>query len=164
MVDLLNELQNSLNELVGIYRPLLDVLRMERDALIQVDIKQVREATLSKEMLLANLRVAENRRQILLERLNPENISLEELAVQVQGEFPSEAQHLRSMATALRLLVRRSQEQNAENQSYAEQGLKHLTRMRGTLLGEEDSSQSGYGAKGQRTSNGPQPRVLIQEG
>lgn len=160
----LESLRSVMSELLGIYRQLLDVLRIERDALISVDVKQVRETTLAKDMLIATLRIAEDKRTQVVDTLIDPEVSLEDLAISIQAKWPEMAQHLRSTATALRILVRRAHEQNAENQSYAEHGLKHLSRMRSTLLGEDEPKQTAYGARGQKVSHGPVGHVFSQKG
>jgi len=56
-------LVSNLEELTKIYRHLLDVVRKEKDLLIQVDLKALEESNKSKEAFLNKLRTLEATRE-----------------------------------------------------------------------------------------------------
>ena len=59
----LEELLKNLKHQMALYRQLVDLLRIEKEYLIQVALKEVRESTYSKEALLDEIHREEYRRK-----------------------------------------------------------------------------------------------------
>jgi hypothetical protein len=169
MEQQLNALYSSLHEMVGLHRQLLDLVRVERDALIAADKKLIQETAFSKEALIYSIQIMEKRRRELLEsvaihlRVPTTELTLSQLAMLIQGDDLKRADQFRSILNTLQILVARVQEQNKENSGLVEKTLEHLKKMRENALGVSAEHVDRYSQQGTRIQNHSSSRLLSQE-
>ncbi|KYG63270.1 flagellar protein FlgN [Bdellovibrio bacteriovorus] len=152
------KLEANLEELTKIYRSLLDIVRKEKDLLLQADRDALDESNKLKEELLFKLRAQDALRSRYAMDLatmvgaDVENPRLLELAQKLAGT-PA-ADRLRTQHSALDMLIKRITDINKDNEEYAKSALHSLNG----ALGEIKDTLSGkktYGGKGQY-KQGPQ--------
>src|SRR6185437_12572675 len=89
--DSFEQLEKSLDELIKVYRGVLNVVRQERDILISTQLEALSENNLTKEKMLVKARQLEEERQKAARVLAgieglPENAKLIEFAKHFGGE------------------------------------------------------------------------------
>lgn len=145
------KLTETLEEMTKIYRQLLDVVRKEKDHLIKVEVIEIDKARLTKEELINKCRIADMLREKYahelgsLVGLSQPRPRLMELAAQLpmkQGDA------LRQMHSSLELVIKRIQNLNKENETYAQSALKTLNGALGNIK-ETLAGKSTYERKGQ---------------
>jgi len=151
------KLEANLEDLTKVYRSLLDVVRKEKELLLQADREALEENNKIKEDILFKLRTQDALRSRYATDLaslvggDTENPRLLELAQKIAGTPISE--RLRTQHATLDMLIRRITEINKDNEELAKTALKSLNgalnEVRGTISGK-----STYGGKGQ-VKNGP---------
>lgn len=159
----------SLQKLIGLHRQLLDVCRLEREALTQAELKQIQEATLSKQGLIESIRQAENERiqrvgeLAMLWKKPVRDLSLPNLILEIQGKDPKGSEQLRSAFNALTILIQRITEQNNDNKVLVERSLAHVNDMKRNVLGEAVPKSSTYTSQGQRQPVTGGARLISKE-
>jgi flagellar biosynthesis/type III secretory pathway chaperone len=147
----------------------MEVVRLEREALVQAELKAIQEATLSKQALLEAIRQAESERlkataEIAVAIKRPlRDLTLNQVIISVQGLEPKTADQLRSSLNMLTILVERIQEQNEENRSLLEKSLEHLHTMKRNVLGEATPKANTYTSHGQKSHSGAAARWVSRE-
>lgn len=168
----INGIYESLQKLVGLHRRLLDLVRSERDALIQADIRVIEEITLSKQALIDAVRREEARRVALVTELSAcggwegtraGELTVTAIVLRIQGDELRIADQLRSVQTALGILARRVSDQNRANQALIEKTLEHIQRMKRNLLGEAPGNAATYTHQGTRSSQAAGARLISRE-
>lgn len=145
------KLTQTLEEMTKIYRQLLDVVRKEKDFLINVDIIEIEKARTLKEELISKSRMADMVREKYAHELGSlvgltiARPRLMELAAQLPLK---EGDALRQMHSGLEMVIRRLQELNRENDHYAQSALKTLNGALGNIK-ETLAGKSTYERKGQ---------------
>lgn len=146
-----SKLSETLEEMTRIYRHLLEVVRKEKDHLVQVNLIEIEKATQTKEELIGKLKIADLLREKYAQnlgqelKLQSESPRLMELAQNLPFE---EGDRLRLQHRALELLIRRIQEINQENETYANSALKTLNGAMGNIK-ETLAGKNTYERKGQ---------------
>jgi hypothetical protein len=108
-----------LDDLVKIYRSLLDVVRREKEILTDSRLDELNENNKSKDALLVRIRTLENSRMKSARELaqilggDVDQPRLLELAAKMPGE---RGDRLRNLHSVLELLVRRVAEVNKQNE------------------------------------------------
>lgn len=152
------KLESNLEELTKIYRALLDIVRKEKELLLNADREALDESNKLKEDLLFKLRAQDALRSryatdlATLVGADVENPRLLELAQKMAGH--EGADRLRTQHAALDVLIKRITTLNKENEEYTKAALDTI----GGALGDVKDALSGkktYGGKGQYKS-GPQ--------
>ena len=165
----LTELYQNLQKLVGFHRQLLDVVRLERDALLNVDLKSVQETTLAKEGLIQLIHQAETERikrvtLLAVQWKKPvKELTLSKLILEVQGQDIKLAEQFQSVLNTLNLLTERIISQNSENSRFAESALSHVDEMKKNILGEALPKSNTYGAHGKKTAAASTPHFISKE-
>jgi flagellar biosynthesis/type III secretory pathway chaperone len=165
----LSGLYDILQRMIGQHRQLLDIVRAERESLLNADLRATQEVTLKKEMLLHSLHETEQDRieriaELAVElRVQPETLTLRTLIRDVEPRFPVWAQKLQSVLNALNVLIERVQEQNRENKILVENFLKHLNEMKRNVLGEAEPKADVYSQGGTKVGPPPAPRLFERE-
>lgn len=147
------KLITNLEELTKLYRSLLDIIRKEKEILVEANIQKLDESNKAKEAVLHKIRSQDSARERYAkefaqalgltgnEALQPR---LLELAKKVQGEA---ANRLRSIHATLEILVKRSSDLNRENEEYTQAALKNLNgalnNIKDTLGGKKTYSRQG---------------------
>jgi len=149
------KLVNSLEDLTKLYRTLLDTVRKEKELLVAADIEKLQENNLAKESTLAKIRALDVTRERYAKEFaqviggDIDNPRLLEMARIIQGP---EAVRLRTIHSALEVLVRRTSEINKENEQFAQTALNTLngamTDIKDTLAGKKTYARQGKMAQG----------------
>ncbi|MGE0633293.1 MAG: flagellar protein FlgN [Pseudobdellovibrionaceae bacterium] len=140
-------LEGNLEELIKLYRVLLDTVRKEKEFLIEANAEKIAEINKTKETLLHKIKTYENMRMRYAQEAAAESGAdakaprLLEIAQKYGG---AQGDRLRHIHSTLDLLLKRLTEINRENQQYAEKGLNTLSgaleEVKDTLTGK-----TGYG-------------------
>ena len=163
-------LHEALQDLIGLHKQLLEVVKVEGDAVTQADVKLTFDATSNKEALIHWIHRSEQNRQVitysLAEDLNLANPSLKELIMYYQSvDAPLSAQ-LQTDLNVLMILVERIQSQNRINAGIVERSLKHVNDMRKNIFGEVNPQNKTYNQQGQKNQASPGssgPRLISKE-
>lgn len=145
------KLTETLAEMTKIYRHLLEIVRKEKEILIQVNLPEIENTSKLKEELVAKLRVADMLREKYAQNLGAElgmDSSAPRLLELAQKMEMKEGDHLRQIHSALEFVVSRIQEMNKENEAYAQSALKTLNGALGNIK-ETLSGKKTYERKGQ---------------
>lgn len=151
------KLVSSLEDIIALYRQLLDVVRKERELLVAADRMGLEENNLLKEQLLMKLKLADAgrlRAATDLARMihaDAENPRLQEISQKLGS--PS-GDKLRTQHSTLEVMIHRIVSLNKENEEYAQAALKNLNGAMGEIK-ETISGKSTYEKKGQ-VRMGPQ--------
>jgi len=147
-----SKLVNNLEELTKLYRSLLEVVRKEKDLLIQADIQLLNANNKEKENIIYKIRSQDAARERYAKEFahqlgldNSVQYRLLDLAKALQ---PSEAEaRLRSLHAMLEMLVNRVSQLNKENEEYAQSALSVLNGAMGnikeTLAGKKTYARQG---------------------
>lgn len=155
--ELFLKLSQSLEEITKFYRQLLEVVRKEKDFLIQVNQPEIESCYKLKEELIGKIRLSDMLREKYAQNLGaqlnlnshaPRLLELAQNLPMEQGDF------LRKMHSGLELLIKRIQEINQVNQIHAENALKALDGALGNVK-ETLAGKSTYERKGKYKS-GPE--------
>lgn len=159
------KLVSNLEDLVKIYRTLLDLVRREKDYLLQADLENIQEINVAKESLIFKSKALENQRIRFARELaevvgaDADSPRLLDLASHFSGE---QGDRLRNIHSALDLLVRRLTEINKENQEYAESALGVLNGAMESLR-EKVQGRSTYQRKGKIEKSGNKAASLVSK-
>ena len=92
----LTALLSLLQKLTGLHKDLLEVVRAERQALADADLKTLQDCVFKKEALIETIRISESRRTQLVEKIGFDlgwrrpaaELSLSKIIIEVQGTEP----------------------------------------------------------------------------
>lgn len=147
----LNGLFQTLDELVRVYRVLLETLRREREILISSHLDDLNENNRTKEAILVKVTHIEEQRiaqaQVVHTQmgLGEETPRLLEIARHLGGEA---GDRLRNIHAVLEILLKRVQELNRENELLVRSALNHVTGAMKALC-ETLQDKSTYQRKGE---------------
>lgn len=147
----------NLEEMTKLYRQLLDLVRKEKQLLIDADMTKLEENNEIKENLLYKIKSIDGLRMRYAAELaslvhaDHENPRLLDIAKNLGG---AEGDRLRVIHSALDLLIKRLSELNKENEGVAQSALKNLNGALGNIK-DTLSGKKTYGAKGQ-VQRGPE--------
>lgn len=168
--ELLSGLYASLQKLIGLHRQLLDIVRLEREALVTADLKSIQEATHSKQVMISSIHQAESERLgttasiAAILRKPVEELTLSKLIIQIQASDQKRAEQFRGALNALNILVKRIKEQNDDNKGFVEKSLEHIGAMKRNVLGESVAAAATYSQKGRKVDGKGESRLLSTEG
>lgn len=155
----LQRLIGNLEDLVTIYRQLLECVRKERDLLVNADLPNLELNNQDKDSLVMKVRLADTLRQKLAGECaaqfgaDAQSPRLLEIAQKCGGPL---GERLRQLHGTLETLVRRVVEINRENETYATTALKNLngalTEIKETLSGKKTYERRGQYKLGPETT------------
>jgi flagellar biosynthesis/type III secretory pathway chaperone len=154
----LEELQNNLKHQLSLYRQLVDLLREEKEHVIAVRFKEIREATYAKEAILDEVHREEFRRLKWTAEaarflgVNEKEITMEMVATHIGG--PTLFESLMSLKNALSHMLKKAKEMNLENKALVESALNDTQVMKRNILGLSSDKPQTYGPKGNMGGNG----------
>ncbi len=163
------DLYAVLQKLLGLHRQLLETIRHERQALISANTGNIQEAAHAKQALIETIRQQEVERLKITGALaiawkRPlRELTLSNVIIIVQEKDQKTAEQLRSVYSALTLLIQRITDQNRDNQVLVEKSLEHVHSMKKNVLGESVPRSNTYSAKGQRSAPQSGARLISQE-
>lgn len=164
--QLYTDLSDCLDNLVKVYRALLDVVRREKDILVSAKLEDLNENNKSKDAMLVRIRSLENHRMKCARDLaqaigaDVENPRLLDIATHAKGEWQD---RLRNMHSVLELLVRRVSEVNKQNEELVQAALSNITGAMDSIR-ETLKPKPVYGNKGQMADQKTEsPRLVSRE-
>ncbi|MBL7715960.1 MAG: flagellar export chaperone FlgN [Bdellovibrionales bacterium] len=166
---LLAELHQALHALVGSYRQLLEIVRVERTALLDADLTAVQGATHAKEAQIEIIRQAELKRVQLVQELAMvwrfaiKDLTLNKIILEAQAVDAALSETLRTDLTTLTLLMERTAEQNTKNKEICIRSLKHIGEMKKNVLGEAEPKNETYSKKAQKVNSTGGGRLISGE-
>lgn len=153
------KLTDTLEEMTKIYRQLLEVVRQEKEHLVNVNLGEIEKSTLVKEELIGKIRIADMLREKYAQNLGAEigvKNTIPRLLEIAQYMPMAEGDRLRQMHAALDMVIRRIQTLNKENETYAQSALKNLDgalgNIKDTLSGKKTYERKGQYKTGPETS------------
>ena len=165
----LEQLYQNLQKLVGLHRQLLDVVRVERQALVDAELRAIEEATFAKQALIESLQRAETERMRTVAELSLAwkrplgELTLNAIILRVQGDDLKAADQLRSVYNALAILIKRVTEQNEDNKALVTKSLEHLQQMKFNVLGDTTPKSNTYNQQGKKAHGTGASRLISQE-
>ncbi len=169
MDQLIQSLYDCLYRLLGLHRQLLESIRLEKDALIEANVKSVQDAVAAKEKHIEAIKKTEMERHRLIHELgrrwnrDETTLTISEISVLIQGSQLKMADQLRSVMNALNVLITRITEQNRYNRTLVEKALEHIGNMKRNVLGETVPKSTTYTPQGQRSGGMQGARLLSKE-
>ncbi|MCB0368088.1 MAG: flagellar protein FlgN [Bdellovibrionales bacterium] len=144
------KLAQNLEDLVKLYRHLLDICRKEKEALIEANTEEINELNKQKEIHLQKIKLADTLRfkhakeLCTLIKADSEHPRLLEIAQKLQGPM---GDHLRNIHKTLDMVISRIIIINKENEELAQ---KALNTLNGTMnnIKETLSGKKTYERKG----------------
>jgi flagellar biosynthesis/type III secretory pathway chaperone len=157
LVPLQQNLLNTLEELVRLYRALLETVRREKDILIASNLDDLNDNNRAKEAILIKIqKVDEARGREATELAAELGLTGAPRLLDISRHVAGEAgDRLRNFHSVLELLLKRVQELNKENETLVQSALQHVT---GAMKAIRDGLQEKptYQRKGE-VSNAPAP-------
>ncbi|HEY8278242.1 MAG TPA: flagellar protein FlgN [Bdellovibrionota bacterium] len=153
----LDELQKNLKQQLTLYRQLVDVLRDEREHLVGVRFKEIREATYAKEAIFDEIQREEFRRKKWTQQaatvlgVPEKDVTMELVASKL---FSEHFEALISLKNTLLHMVRKAKEMNADNKRLVESALKDADVLKRNILGLSSDKPQVYGPKGNMGGSG----------
>jgi len=151
----------NLEDLVKSYRQVLELVRKEKDLLLNADLEALNENNDAKEKIVLKLRSLDGLRVkyagelARLVGVDEADARLLELARKLET---AESDRLRSQHAALDLLIKRVKELNSENAQYAESALGQLNgamnNIKETVVGKKTYGPKGKMQSGQNATAG----------
>lgn len=151
MIPNIDELIANLKHQITLYRQMIDVVRDEREHVVQVHLKELRESTYSKEAIIDEIQREEHRR---LEWLDAAakilQIPAKELTIEIVANRMAREHFeiLLNLKNTLLVLVKKAREMNAENKKLVEIALNDANEMKKNILGLTTNQPQVYGPKG----------------
>jgi len=153
----LEDLRNNLKHQLTLYRQLIDVLRDEKEHLVAVRFKEIRESTYSKEAILDEVHREEFRRLRWVRQaaaflgVSEKEITMEVVAAKIGG--PEQYESLISLRNAILHMVKKAREMNLDNKRLVESALKDAHALKRNILGLSSEQPQVYGPKGSMGNN-----------
>ncbi|MCM2281611.1 MAG: flagellar protein FlgN [Bdellovibrionaceae bacterium] len=162
--EIYSSLVENLDNLVKVYRSLLDIVRKEKDILVSAKLDDLNENNKAKDAMLVRIRSLENTRLKLARDLSQsvgadiEAPRLLDIATRIDAE---RAQRLRNLHSVLDLLVKRVSEVNRQNEELVKSALSSIT---GAMEAIRDTLQEKptYARKGQMAA-APSGGALVRK-
>ncbi len=148
----IEELQKNLRHQLALYRQLVDLLREEKEHIVGVRLKEVRECTYSKEALLDEIFREEFRRQKWVKEaatamgMDEKEVTMELVAARLVA--PDQYDPFLSLKQALVHLVKKARDMNADNRALVESALRDAQALKRNILGLSGDKPQTYGPKG----------------
>lgn len=148
------KLANNLEEMVKLYRTLLDVVRKEKEFLLQADVEKLNENNQAKENLLYKIRGLDTTRERYAKEFanligaDATAPRLSEIAKKcsLSGNV-EQGEKLRNIHSTLEILIKRLSELNKENEEYAQSALQvvngAMNNIKDTLGGKKTYARQG---------------------
>lgn len=125
-----SQLVRCLDQLIKVYRSLLEVVRKEKQILIDSNVEGLSENNKAKEAMIIKIKSLETQRLrcakdlALIIGVDPERPRLSDIAARFSG---AEGEKLRNSQSVLELLIKRVSEINKENEVLVQSALRSIT-------------------------------------
>ena len=159
------DLLDCLDDLVKVYRSLLDVVRREKEILVASKLEELQENNKTKDAMILRIRSLENHRLTRARDLaqavgaDVETPRLLDIANRCESQWQD---RLRNMHSVLELLVRRVSEVNKQNEELVQAALTNIT---GAMDAIRDGlkPKSTYARQGQMAQGKPSGGNLVRK-
>jgi len=153
--ELFQELVKHLSQLVLVYRHLLDLVRKEKQLLLNADLETLKEITDSKEKMLKKIKDLENQWMATAVKIysatglkaQDQSPRLAEIATQYFGKDQEKLVRIRAV---LNLLVQRTSAVNRQNETLTQSALSHVSGAMTAIKNTLNKKNSTYEKKGKR--------------
>jgi flagellar biosynthesis/type III secretory pathway chaperone len=163
------DILDSLGKLVELHQELVEACGLERDALVQADLKGMQDITLRKQKIVDSILVAEQVRSLnLVAYAHARGLAMEGLTlgrlIELLGSIdPKSAGALGAARLALTTVVNRAVELNDSNRALLERSLGYIEQMKRNVLGEAAPKSNTYNPQGQPKQSGGGSRLISRE-
>jgi flagellar biosynthesis/type III secretory pathway chaperone len=163
------DLVDNLENLVKVYRALLDVVRREKEILVASKLDELNENNKSKDAMLVRIRSLENQRMKCARDLalgvgaDSEQPRLLDIANFCGIEWSN---RLRNMHSVLDLLIRRVADVNRQNEELVQAALTNITGAMEAIRDGLRPKSAVYGPKGSlgaQVKTESQPQIMSKE-
>lgn len=162
---LYTDLLDCLENLVKVYRALLDVVRREKEILVASRLDELNENNKSKDAMLVRIRSLENQRmkcaRDLAQRIGADVESPRLLDIANHSDVKW-VDRLRNMHSVLELLVKRVSEVNKQNEELVQAALNNITGAMEAIRDGLKPKQT-YGPKGAMASTKADSPALVSK-
>ncbi len=165
MEHLLDKLIGLLTDAIKLYQSLLGEVQNEKDAVVGLNLKQLADAGKAKDNLLLKLRILEEQRQQVMQRLagklgcSPQGLTLTQLSQLVDESY---AQRLLGLSTDLLALIYKLQDATQQNKLLMSHSLQ-LIQGSYTLLNNLMTANPVYQRSGNVDSDRQNGRLVSGE-
>lgn len=165
----LEQIYQHLQRLIGLHRQLLDVVRVEREALIQAEVIGIQEATLAKQAAIEAIQRAETERLksiaelAILWKQPVRELTLGVIITRLEPFDQRQAEQFRSAQATMNLLIRQASEQNEDNRALVSRSLDHINQMKQNVLGESSPQAGTYNQQGAKNRGSGASRLISKE-
>jgi flagellar biosynthesis/type III secretory pathway chaperone len=165
MKHLLEKLLGLLEHAAELYQSLFAVVQQEKDAVVGLNLQQLNQACKAKDNLLLKLRILEEQREQLMDKLAselncpPQEISLTQLSQWVEEPY---AGMLRERSTDLLSLIQALQEANHQNKALLSHSLE-LIHGSYNLLNNVMATSPVYYRRGDVQNNGQTGKLVCND-
>jgi flagellar biosynthesis/type III secretory pathway chaperone len=162
--QLYTDLFECLENLVKVYRSLLDVVRREKEILVASKLEELTENNKSKDTMLLRIRSLENGRMKCARDLaqaigaDVEQPRLLDIAIH---SGPEHQERLRNMHSVLELLIRRVSEVNRQSEELVQAALANITGAMDSIRNEL-KPKPVYARQGQIAPGKPEGGQLVR--
>ncbi len=169
MEYLVGQIYQNLQKMTGFHRQLLELVRLERQALVQADRTAIHAHAVDKLRIVEEIQQAEMLRLKLIGELaaikkkSINELTLPKLIISLQGDDPKSADQFRSTLNALTILIQRIDDQNKDNKILIERSLSNIDEMKKNVLSEARGKANTYNPQGQRSSVAQPHRMISKE-
>lgn len=170
MREELEDLYRILQRLIMLHRNLLDVIKREKECLVEADLKNIHQIISEKEAVISLIQACENDRLRLagalihIWKIPISELTLLNLIEKIQLQSVTEADRFRSAHEALAFLLSKCRESNLENASLVERSLGHVLEMKKNIIESVTGHREGYDKHGRKPGRGSQSRLISREG
>jgi flagellar biosynthesis/type III secretory pathway chaperone len=167
--EILSQIYRILHKLTGLHRQLLEVVRAEREVLVQADIKEIENITRAKQALIEEIHQVEGQRlkhtaELAIQWKRPyRDLTLPNIVIAIQGDDPKSAESFRSVYNTLTILIQRISDQNSDNKALIECSLEHVHQMKKNVLGSATEKANLYNQQGQPANKHLSSRLISKE-
>jgi len=170
MLTIVQSLLQTLQELVGSYRQLFEVVREERECLISMDVKKIEEMTHKKELIIEDIFRKERDRRKTVQQLSKlwsvseDKVTISQVVFRTQPINIKLASDVESIWRTLDLQIKRTADQNQYNRELLEKSLSHLESMKQNILGASAAKSETYNPYGKKSgASTSEPRIISRE-
>lgn len=171
MEIIVQSLLQTLQQLVGSYRQLFEVVRDERECLVSMDVKKIEEMTHKKELIVEDIfRKERDRRKAVQElsklwNISEDKITISKVVLRVQATNIKLASDVESIWRTLDLQIKRTSDLNQYNRELLEKSLAHLESMKQNILGASSAKSETYNPYGKKSTSSAstEPRIISRE-
>jgi flagellar biosynthesis/type III secretory pathway chaperone len=163
---LYTDLVDNLENLVKVYRSLLDVVRREKEILVASKLDELNENNKSKDAMLIRIRSLENQRMKCAADLakavgaDTDSPRLLDIANHCENKWQD---RLRNMHSVLDLLIRRVADVNKQNEELVQAALNNITGAMEAIRDGLKPKPSTYGPKGSLAAQKTDQPTLVSK-